>query len=258
MKTLFFILSLCCLVAQDKPAPAKKAPALKEAPQKAAEVDSFIKKYSYAIGNNTAKSLKRDGLELDSDAFIKGMIDGQAGKSKFTDAQIRAIFKQIDTMLRKKYAKKMAADKKQALIAGELAKKEGPPFHAKKKAEKGVITLPSGLQYKILKSGKGEAPKRTDKVKCHYEGKLLNGTVFDSSYKRSGPTEFPVSNVIPGWTEALLLMKVGDKWELYIPQKLAYGPRGAGAKIPPFSSLIFTMELMEISKMKLNLEGSQK
>ena len=151
-----------------------------------------------------------------------------------------------------------AAKKKAKADAIKVSKKRSSDFHLKMKSESGVITLPSGLQYKVIESGKGATPKASDKVSCHYEGRLIDGTVFDSSYKRGKAIEFSVTGVISGWTEALQLMKVGDKWELYIPYQLAYGERGAGAVIAPCSSLIFTIELIEITQTSSNLDGSEK
>jgi FKBP-type peptidyl-prolyl cis-trans isomerase len=128
---------------------------------------------------------------------------------------------------------------------GEKAKKEGEDFLAANKSKEGVKTLPSGLQYKVMKEGKGPKPKPTDVVSTHYRGTLIDGTEFDSSYKRGEPTEFPVGQVIPGWTEALTNMNVGSKWQVFIPSGLAYGPGGQGP-IPPNSTLVFEMELLAI------------
>ncbi|MCJ8329455.1 MAG: FKBP-type peptidyl-prolyl cis-trans isomerase [Lentisphaeria bacterium] len=139
--------------------------------------------------------------------------------------------------------KLMKARMKARADAIKISKKRSAAFHVKKKSESGVITLSSGLQYKVLRSGKGESPSATDRVTCHYEGRHLNGLVFDSSYKRGRATELGVNRVIPGWTEALKRMKIGDKWELYIPYQLAYGERGT-RRIPPCSSLIFIIELI--------------
>jgi FKBP-type peptidyl-prolyl cis-trans isomerase len=133
-------------------------------------------------------------------------------------------------------------------VEGDKNKKEGDEFLAKNKTKQGVITLPSGLQYEIIKAGTGPKPKAEDQVKCHYKGSLLNGKVFDSSVERGEPATFPVNRVIPGWTEALQLMPVGSKWKLYIPAALAYGERGAGQDIKPNSTLVFEVELLEIVK----------
>ena len=132
--------------------------------------------------------------------------------------------------------------------ASEKNAKEGAAFLAENKNKEGVITLESGLQYKVLKSGDGPSPKETDTVVTHYRGNLINGEIFDSSYKRGQPATFPVSGVIAGWTEALQKMKVGDKWQLFIPSNLAYGENGAGQKIGPNEVLIFELELLEIKK----------
>ena len=125
-------------------------------------------------------------------------------------------------------------------------KEEGEKFLAENGRKEGVVTLPSGLQYKVLKEGKGAKPAAEGKVKCHYEGKLVNGTVFDSSYARNAPAVFPVNGVIQGWVEALQLMNEGSQWELYIPYNLAYGERGAGESIPPYAALVFKVELLEV------------
>jgi FKBP-type peptidyl-prolyl cis-trans isomerase len=130
--------------------------------------------------------------------------------------------------------------------AGDKNLKEGDDFLTANGKKEGVKTLPSGLQYKVIKSGTGRSPKATDTVKVHYNGTLTDGTVFDSSVQRGEPATFPVNQVIPGWTEALQLMKEGDKWQLYIPSKLAYGEQGAGGKIGPNSALIFDVELLSI------------
>lgn len=133
-------------------------------------------------------------------------------------------------------------------VEGEKNLKAGEDFLAENKTKQGVVTLPSGLQYEIIKEGNGPKPKETDKVKCNYEGKTIDGVVFDSSYKRGEPAVFPVNGVIPGWTEALQLMPVGSKWKLFIPASLAYGERGAGRDIKPNSTLIFEVELLSIEK----------
>ena len=129
---------------------------------------------------------------------------------------------------------------------GKEAKAKGEKFLAENKKKEGVVALPSGLQYKILTAGNGPKPKASDTVKCHYEGRLINGTVFDSSIRRNEPAEFPVSGVIAGWVEALQLMPVGSKWQLYIPSELAYGTHGAGQSIGPNQTLIFDVELLAI------------
>ena len=131
-------------------------------------------------------------------------------------------------------------------LAGEANKHEGDAFLAANKTQEGVVTLPSGLQYKVLKEGTGPKPTASDSVVCNYRGTLLNNTEFDSSYKRGQPATIPVGGVIKGWTEALQLMPVGSKWQLFIPAELAYGPRGAGGSIGPNATLVFEIELLSI------------
>ena len=140
----------------------------------------------------------------------------------------------------------MAKQQEKAQQLGLANKKEGEEFLAANKSKEGVVTLPSGLQYKVLKEGTGPKPSATDSVACNYRGTLINGTEFDSSYKRGQPATFAVNGVIKGWTEALQLMPVGSKWQLFIPADLAYGERGAGADIGPNSTLIFEVELLSI------------
>ena len=145
----------------------------------------------------------------------------------------------------------MAQEKKlneQRAAQGKIAKEAGEKYLAENAKKDGVVTLPSGLQYQVFKQGTGDKPKATDKIRCHYHGTLINGTVFDSSVDRGEPIEFGVNQVIPGWTEALQLMNVGSKWRLFIPSHLAYGERGAGQAIEPNSTLIFDVELLDIVK----------
>jgi len=161
------------------------------------------------------------------------------GKTALTEDQARAALMEVQNEMRKKQQAEMQA-------AGEASKKEGDAFLAANKAKEGVVTLPSGLQYKILTQGTGPKPTATDSVVCNYRGTLINGTEFDSSYKRGEPATFPVSGVIKGWTEALQLMSVGSKWQLFVPSDLAYGERSPGPEIGPDSTLIFEVELLSI------------
>jgi FKBP-type peptidyl-prolyl cis-trans isomerase FklB len=161
------------------------------------------------------------------------------GKTLMTPEEAQAALMEVQNDLRKKQQEKMQ-------VAGEANKKEGDAFLAANKSKEGVVTLPSGLQYKILTAGTGAKPSASDSVVCNYRGTLINGTEFDSSYKRGQPATFPVSGVIKGWTEALQLMPVGSKWQLFIPAALAYGDRGAGGEIGPSATLIFEVELMSI------------
>ena len=175
---------------------------------------------------------------ITANLFYKGFVDGLVQDTTFfKTADAESLFKS------KAEAAKVARDEK---LYGEN-RKAGEDFLAENAKKDDVITLPSGLQYKVLTKGSGKVPQMSDKVKVHYEGRLLDGTVFDSSYKRNEPTEFTPTQVIKGWTEALTMMPVGSKWQLYIPYQLAYGNRDAG-KIKPYSMLIFDVELLDIIK----------
>jgi FKBP-type peptidyl-prolyl cis-trans isomerase FklB len=163
------------------------------------------------------------------------------GKTRLTQEEAQAVLKEVQTEVQKQQQEKMkeAADKN---------KSEGEAFLATNKSKDGVVTLPSGLQYKILTAGTGPKPTASDSVKCNYRGTLINGTEFDSSYKRGQPATFAVGQVIKAWTEALQLMPVGSKWQLFVPSSLAYGERGAGAEIGPNATLIFEVELLSIEE----------
>jgi FKBP-type peptidyl-prolyl cis-trans isomerase len=221
--------------ANPQAAPATSAQTSSSNPAFKSEKD----KISYAIGMNVGKNLQRSSIDVDPTIVSKGIQDTLAGKTLMTEAEAQAVLTQLQTDMRKKQDEKMQQ-------AGEANQKEGEAFLAANKAKTGVVTLPSGLQYKILKEGSGPKPAATDSVVCNYRGTLINGTEFDSSYKRGEPATFPVNGVIKGWTEALQLMPVGSKWQLFVPPDLAYGPRGAGADIGPNATLIFEVELLSI------------
>jgi FKBP-type peptidyl-prolyl cis-trans isomerase FklB len=197
-------------------------------------------KASYAIGLSVGKSLQRDAVDVDPNILLRGIRDALAGgKTLLTDDEARAALMAVQSDLRQKQQAKMQQ-------AGGTNLKEGEAFLAANKTKQGVVTLPSGLQYKILKQGTGPKPSADDSIVCNYRGTLLNNTEFDSSYKRGQPTTFKVGQVIKGWTEALQLMPVGSKWQLFIPPELAYGPGGAGGDIGPNATLIFEVELLSI------------
>lgn len=231
-------------------APAKKqpSPAASPTPTPKAETPSPFAnetdKVSYALGMNIATSLatniKRQNVEVNNDVLVQAIKDGlSGGKTLMTEAEAQNTLRQFMTELQAKQEAKMKE-------AADANKKEGDAFLAANKTKPGVVALPSGLQYKIIKEGTGPKPAATDNVVCNYRGTLINGKEFDSSYKRGEPATFPVGGVIKGWTEALQLMPVGSKWELYIPADLAYGARGAGADIGPNATLIFEVELLSI------------
>jgi FKBP-type peptidyl-prolyl cis-trans isomerase FklB len=196
-------------------------------------------KASYAIGLSVGKGLHRDQIDVEPEFILQGLKDALAdGKILLTDDQIKTVMTNLQTQVR---AKQEA--KREALI--ESNKKDGAAFLAANATKPGIMTLPSGLQYKIVTAGTGPKPTATDSVVCNYRGTLLDGTEFDSSYKRGQPATFPVSGVIKGWTEALQLMPTGSKWQLFIPADLAYGERGQGP-IGPNAALIFDVELLSI------------
>jgi FKBP-type peptidyl-prolyl cis-trans isomerase len=221
-----------------------QGPAPAPAPKGEPEMKTVEQKFAYAYGLNLGRSMKQGGVMLDPDILAKGMKDGLVDKSAFTDKQLE----EIQTAFRKILMDKQAAAEAQAAGPGsEKALKEGRDFLAANKAKPGITTLPSGVQYKVLKSGSGKSPKLEDTVEANYRGTLIDGTEFDSSARNGGPVEFPVSGVIAGWTEVLQLMKVGDKWQVFIPTELAYGARPRpGGKIKPNDALIFEMELVKI------------
>jgi FKBP-type peptidyl-prolyl cis-trans isomerase FklB len=199
-------------------------------------------KESYAIGMNVGKSLKGQPLDLDPNIVAEGLKDTLSGaKPALTDDEVKAVLTQLQGEMRAKQEAMMQQ-------VGGANKQEGDAFLAANKGKEGVVALPSGLQYKILTKGSGPKPAASDTVVCNYRGTLVNGKEFDSSYKRGQPATFPVGGVIKGWTEALQLMPVGSKWQLFVPADLAYGDRGAGPDIGPGATLIFDVELISIQK----------
>jgi FKBP-type peptidyl-prolyl cis-trans isomerase len=225
---------------------AQQTPAANPQPSSAPETNNAPAfktpkdKVSYALGMNIGANLHRQSIEVDPNLVRQGLEDALAGgKTLLSEDEARATLTELQSDIRKKQQEKMQQ-------AGEANKKEGDAFLAANKAKDAVVTLPSGLQYKILTSGTGPKPTASDSVVCNYRGTLIDGKEFDSSYKRGQPATFPVSGVIKGWTEALQLMPVGSKWQLVIPSDLAYGERGTGADIGPNAVLIFEVELLSI------------
>jgi FKBP-type peptidyl-prolyl cis-trans isomerase len=201
-------------------------------------------KISYIIGIDIGKNLKNQSIDIDPDILARGIKDAILGrKALMTEQEVQettAAFQKEMTAKQAELVKKV----------GEKSKKEGEAFLAENKQREGVKTLPSGLQYKVIKAGAGKKPRLTDTVVTQYRGTLIDGTEFDSSYRRGKPVTFPVNGVIPGWVEALQLMEEGSKWQLFIPPNLAYGERGAGRDIGPNSTLIFEIELISIQEKK--------
>lgn len=231
MKQVTLSLLLVGLLAVPAAAqPAAKAPAGEPAPKTVKE------QASYSIGYDIGRSFKDRELDVELAMIVRGMKDALAGSDPaLTEEQMVQAMEEFQ----KAFQQQMSQRAKKSA-------EEGVAFLAANSKKEGVVTTASGLQYKVLTQGTGPSPKATDVVKTHYHGTFINGKVFDSSVKRGEPATFGVSEVIPGWTEALQLMKVGDKWQLFVPSKLAYGPEGSQGVIPPDSTLIFEVELLEI------------
>ena len=198
-------------------------------------------KLSYALGIGIGSQLAGMGAkELNIDDFAQAIKDVISGSElKVDNAEAQTL---VQNFFQEQEAKQQAA----AAEAGKAAKAAGEAFLAENGKKDGIVTLPSGLQYQVLKEGDGKKPSATDQVVCHYEGTLIDGTVFDSSYQRNQPATFGLNQVIAGWTEGVQLMQVGATYRFFIPYNLAYGERGAGAQIPPFAALVFDVELIEV------------
>jgi FKBP-type peptidyl-prolyl cis-trans isomerase FklB len=228
MKRFLFVftslaMTLSALRGEDKPA-------FKDQTEKA----------SYSLGVMLARQWKQQGMEPSQEALFRGIKDSLTGTQPvLTDAEMRETWNAYMKDIRAKQEEKRKAE-------ADTNKAEATKFFAENKVKPGVITLPSGLQYKVLSEGNGPTPSSSDTVEVNYRGTLLNGTEFDSSYKNGKPTSFPVFGVIKGWSEALQLMKVGAKWQLFIPSDIAYGDRGKGMAIPPGAALVFEVELVGI------------
>lgn len=224
--------------------PAAKTPATSTAKTAAPLVLKTDKdKASYAVGMGMGKRMHKDSVDLDPNILARGIKDGMSGgKTLMTDEEAQAAITTLNNDLRKK-------QEEAAKVKGEANKKAGDAFLAANKVKDGVVTLPSGLQYKVLQPGTGPKPAATDTVVCNYRGTLIDNTEFDSSYKRGQPATFPVGGVIKGWTEALQLMPVGSKWQLFIPPDLAYGSQGTpNGPIGPDATLVFEVELVSIQQ----------
>jgi FKBP-type peptidyl-prolyl cis-trans isomerase len=245
-------------LAQNSPAPTTSKPPSSAAPAAKAQTPAAKRpatgaktaapltlktskdKFSYALGMKMGANLHKQSVPVDPNILTRGLKDSLTGsKTLLTEQEAQAAIMEVQNELHQKQQEKLQ-------VEGAANKKEGDSFLAANKGKEGVVTLPSGLQYKILKEGTGPKPAASDSVVCNYRGTLINGTEFDSSYKRGQPATFPVSGVIKGWTEALQLMPVGSKWQLFIPPDLAYGERGPGPEIGSNSTLVFEVELLSI------------
>ncbi|MFO7601774.1 MAG: FKBP-type peptidyl-prolyl cis-trans isomerase [Candidatus Desulfacyla sp.] len=230
--------------AQSQPDVAPPAAQSGETASDKADETSLLKtqkdQVNYAIGVHLIGNLKRQEVDIDLDLVIKGMQDAYSGKGLLMpDAQVRKAFRIYQDDVRRSQAKIRTA-----LL--EKNRKQGEAFLAENMKKEGVVTLPSGLQYRIIRAGEGKMPADTDMVECHYRGTRINGEEFNSSYRRGRPSAFKVDSVIPGWKEALKLMAVGSKWEIFIPSQLAYGERGSGNFVEPGDTVIFETELLAI------------
>jgi FKBP-type peptidyl-prolyl cis-trans isomerase FklB len=198
-------------------------------------------KLSYALGLGIGRQLSQmgaQGLNIDDFALaIKDVINGE---------ELKVGDKEAQTIVNQFFQEQEQRQRAAAAEAGKAAKAAGEQYLAENAKKEGVITLPSGLQYQVLKEGNGKSPKATDKVRCHYEGMLIDGTLFDSSVQRGEPAVFGLNQVIAGWTEGVQLMKEGAKYRFFIPYQLGYGEHGAGASIPPFAALVFDVELIDV------------
>ena len=204
------------------------------------KLSSVEDRASYSFGVDIVNNLKTQGVELNTDAFVQGIRDAAAGKDPVLTLEER---NQAKLEYQSQLQQRLLAEQ-QAI--GEKNLEAGKAFLKANAKKPGVMTTGSGLQYKVIKQGKGKTPTAYSTVVTHYRGTLIDGTEFDSSYSRNEPTEFPVNGVIAGWTEALQLMNVGSKWKLFIPHELAYGAQGAGGAIGPYQALVFEIELLEI------------
>jgi len=245
MKRVLACTLLVLLAASASTVLVAKAQSPATQPATAGEADSTkafkndVEKLSYAIGLNIATGLKQRNMDIDLDALVRGLRDVfSEGDALMTFAESNKAIMEWQTKERDRLAR---VDKEMA----EKNKQEAEAFLAENKTKEGVKTTDSGLQYQVIEEGTGPSPKPTDIVKVHYRGTLIDGTEFDSSYKRDEPAQFVVNQVIPGWQEAMPMMKVGGKWKLFIPPDLAYGPRRQGQHIGPNSLLIFEVELLE-------------
>jgi FKBP-type peptidyl-prolyl cis-trans isomerase FklB len=237
MNILLFSLFLVIFSACGKAAGTSAAK-----PLKAGDLDNQKKKVSYAIGLDIGKNFKERAMDLDIEILIQGLRDAQgSGQPLLGKDEIQKVMTQFQQDM-------MKAEQEKKIGQAQVNKAKEEAFLAENAKKPGVKVTPSGLQYLVLSTGTGPMPKATDTVKVHYRGTLLDGSEFDSSYKRNQPAVFPLNGVIKGWTEALQLMKVGSKWQVFLPSSLAYGEQGAGQVIGPNATLIFEVELLGIEK----------
>ena len=254
---LFAVLALSSVAyaEESKPSPSPSS--------SAASTGSVLKddkdKLSYTIGVDIGKTLQRLQVELNETVVAQGIMDVLGNKPKaLTDAELQQTMQAFQQKLAQQQEDAMAKKQQEMKVTAEKNKADGKKFLETNGKKPGVTTLPDGLQYKVVKNGEGEKPKDTDVVEVNYRGTLIDGKEFDSSAKNGGPVSFPVNEVIKGWSEALKLMPVGSKWELYLPSELAYGDEGEGEDIAPGSTLVFEVELLGIKKDTGQAQPSSK
>lgn len=257
-----FALSAC----KDDKAATPAAPVEATPAAAASGLSTQAQKVSYILGMNIGSQFKANQVPLDESSFVAGIktaVDGS--EPKLTKEDIQQTMQAFQTEMQKKQEEAQKAEQAATAAAAETNKQAGEKFLADNKAKPGVVTTASGLQYKVLTEGKGAKPKATDTITVNYRGTLIDGTEFDSSYKRNEPATFALNAVIPGWIEGLQLMPEGSKWEIYVPAELAYGAGGTGGPIGPNATLIFEVELMKIEAPSaagkveaVDLEGAQQ
>ncbi|MEM6654186.1 MAG: FKBP-type peptidyl-prolyl cis-trans isomerase [Planctomycetota bacterium] len=242
-----FVMMPPVVAAQDG-LPSPSAPTGEQAVE--ASLETYEQRLGYAIGVNYGMNLRQDGLPVDVDAVAAGIADMLAGREpRLSEQQRREVFTELRERMQTNRRQMVLAQMSPAAKAAATKNRQtGEAFLATNATKPGVQTTASGLQYRVVQAGEGASPTIRDQVRCNYEGRLIDGQVFDSSARHGGPATFPVGGVIAGWTEALQLMKVGGKWELYIPSGLAYGIQGSPPTIGPDQTLIFEIELLEVTK----------
>lgn len=252
MKRLFILSLIICVIAACGITKSKESPDVEKMSSKKLTLENQKQKASYSIGYNMGRSLRNISSEIDLSIVLQGLMDGAAGdeKAQIETQEMQKVMTEFNVAMRKKH-------EEERKIQGEKNKAEGKKFLEENAKKEGVLTTRSGLQYQIIKEGTGPHPKATDFVKVHYKGTFIDGTEFDSSYKRGKPATFPLNRVIKGWTEALQMMKVGGKWKLFIPPDIGYGKGGRGA-IGPEATLIFEVELLGIDQPAKNKEAEKK
>ena len=238
---IFIVVCLAIFISPSLQAQSKKDKSKKRKSKQSVALENQTDSISYALGMDVGTNLKETGMTLSMEQLYRGLVAAMdsAKTSEINDSTRQALIRNFQQEIQEK--KQQEREQKAA-----LALEEGRLFLEENGKKEGVVTQPSGLQYKIIRPGTGPQPEATSTVVVHYEGRLIDDTIFDSSYKRGEPLDLPLNRVIAGWTEGIQLMKTGAKWQLFIPSDLGYGPNGAGNQIGPNQVLIFDVELLEV------------